>query len=211
MSPRYPIPAHRHRVEEEIKRSRFLTTVEPVTCPAEARAFIDEMRREFPDATHNCWAYLTGPPGTSTHVGMSDDGEPHGTAGRPMLNVLSHAGVGDIAVVVTRYYGGTKLGKGGLVRAYGGGVRLALDALPLREKVSYRSARLVLAYTHINRLRLMMEARGILVNQEDFASDVSYDLSIPEEHWQAFSTEVSDLTAGDMLLEKDDALNGEDS
>ena len=153
MSDRYPVPAEVHRVEEEIQRSRFITTVAPADSIAVATAFIDQMRAAYADATHNCWAYLVGPPASSARVGMSDDGEPHGTAGRPMLNVLSHSGVGDIAAVVTRYYGGTKLGKGGLVRAYSGGVKLALASLPLLERVARRRVRLLLDYTAVTLLR----------------------------------------------------------
>ena len=130
MSARYPIPARTHRVEEEIQRSRFITTLAHTPTLDEARAFVQQMKAEFGDASHNCWAYVVGPPGSSAQIGMSDDGEPHGTAGKPMLTVLLHADVGDVTAVVTRYFGGTKLGKGGLVRAYSGGVQQALATLP---------------------------------------------------------------------------------
>ena len=109
-NPRYPIPASLHRVEQEIERSRFITTVAPAPTVEEAKAFIARIREEFPDANHNCWAYVVGPPGSTGMAGMSDDGEPHGTAGRPMLTALLHGNVGDVAVVVTRYFGGTLLG-----------------------------------------------------------------------------------------------------
>src|SRR5690606_7146777 len=88
------------------------------------------LRAEYPDATHNCWAFVAGPPGDTASIGMSDAGEPHGTAGRPMLDVLLHSDVGEVVAVVTRYFGGTKLGTGGLVRAYGGAVQHALAELP---------------------------------------------------------------------------------
>ncbi len=137
-STRYPIPAGRARVEEVILRSRFITTAGPAANVDEAKAFIAEMRAEFADATHNCYAFAAGPPGSTAMAGMSDDGEPGGTAGRPMLAVVLGSGLGDLVVVVTRYYGGTKLGTGGLVRAYSGGVKAVLDVLPVREKVTYR-------------------------------------------------------------------------
>jgi Uncharacterized protein family UPF0029 len=127
---RYPVPAQQHRVEQVIDRSRFICTVARVQSSEEAQAFIKTMNAEFPDATHNCWAYVVGAPGSTDRVGMSDDGEPHGTAGRPMLTVLLHSGVGEIAAVVTRYYGGTKLGTGGLVKAYSGAVQEALAGMP---------------------------------------------------------------------------------
>ena len=120
----YPVPdlalGQFHRVEQTIKRSRFICTAAHVTSPEEAKAFIDQIREEFSDARHNCWAFAAGAPGATAQVGMSDDGEPHGTAGRPMLTVLLHCGVGEIAVVVTRYFGGILLGTGGLIRAYQG-------------------------------------------------------------------------------------------
>jgi uncharacterized YigZ family protein len=119
---RYPIPSARHRVEQVIDRSRFICTVAPVSTVDEAQIFVREVQREFADATHNCWAYVVGAPGSSDRIGLSDDGEPHGTAGRPMFTVLQHADVGDVAAVVTRYYGGIKLGTGGLVKAYSGAV-----------------------------------------------------------------------------------------
>ena len=130
MSNRYPIPATTHRTEEEIKRSRFITTVAHTPTLEDARTFVSQLKEEFADASHNCWAYVIGPPGSTSHIGMSDDGEPHGTAGKPMLTVLLHSGVGNICAVVTRYFGGTLLGKGGLVKAYSGGIKLALEDLP---------------------------------------------------------------------------------
>ena len=118
---RYLIPAQTFRNTEEIKHSRFITTVGHAPTVEAARSFVTQISQEFSDASHNCWAYVVGP-GTTSQIGMSDAGEPHGTAGRPMLMVLSHSGVGDICAVVTRYFGGKLLGKGGLVKAYSGGV-----------------------------------------------------------------------------------------
>ncbi len=143
MTERYPVPAARHRVAQSIDRSRFICTVQRIASPEDAHAFLKEMSAEFPDATHNCWAFVAGPPGSTSRIGMSDAGEPHGTAGRPMLTVLLHSGVGDIAAIVTRYYGGTKLGTGGLVKAYGGAVQLALATLPLTERVDVVEAQIL--------------------------------------------------------------------
>lgn len=119
----YPVPAQRCRVYLTVKRSRFIATIARSSNPRATKAFVQEIRDEFHDATHNCWAFATGPPGDTAAVGASDDGEPHGTAGRPMLNVLLHSEAGEIAAVVTRYYGGIKLGTGGLVRASADGAR----------------------------------------------------------------------------------------
>ena len=137
-SPRYPVPAAPFRCEIEVERSRFITTVQPVATPEEAQAFVSALKSEFPDANHNCWAYLVGPPGSSDRIGLSDDGEPHGCAGKPMLTCLQHSGLGDLAMVVTRYFGGIKLGKGGMVKAYTAAAQAALDQLPRGEKIEWR-------------------------------------------------------------------------
>lgn len=111
----------------------FIVSLAHTPTPEAAKAFIERIKQEFPDATHNCWAYAAGAPGQTSKVGYSDDGEPHGTAGRPMLTMLLHGGVGELSAVVTRYFGGIKLGTGGLVRAYQGMVKLGLETLPTRE------------------------------------------------------------------------------
>ena len=108
-------------MQETIQRSRFITTVSHAPAPTPAHEFVKQIRDEFPDATHNCWAFASGPSGSTSHVRFSDDGEPHNTAGKPMLNTLLHRGVGEIVAVCTRYYGGAKLGTGGLSRAYARG------------------------------------------------------------------------------------------
>ena len=199
--PRYPIPAQTHRVEEEIKRSRFITTLAYTPTVADARAFISAVSAEFADANHNCWAYVIGPPGTSGQIGMSDDGEPHGTAGRPMLTVLLHSGVGDICAVVTRYFGGTLLGKGGLVKAYSGGVQLALKELPTVERVPKSQVEVIMEYSTITPFkRLLPEYEVELVNEE-YAVDAAFRLQLPTEHLPAFIEAITSLTNGQALID----------
>ena len=199
--PRYPIPAQTHRVEEEIKRSRFITTLAYTPTVADARAFISAVSAEFADANHNCWAYVIGPPGTSGQIGMSDDGEPHGTAGRPMLTVLLHSGVGDICAVVNRYFGGTLLGKGGLVKAYSGGVQLALKELPTVERVPKSQVEVILEYSTITPFkRLLPEYEVELVNEE-YAVDAAFRLQLPTEHLPAFIEAITSLTNGQALID----------
>ena len=159
---RYPIPAGVHRAQETIQRSRFITTLSHAPRAAVAHEFVRQIRDEFPDATHNCWAFAAGPPGSTSHVGLSDDGEPHNTAGKPMLNTLLHSGVGEIVAVCTRYYGGAKLGTGGLSRAYSSGVKLALDALPTEPKIDRVAVEIVIGYENVNDLhRIMTEMGGL--------------------------------------------------
>jgi len=195
-SARYPIPGAVHRVEEEIRRSRFITTLAPAPDEEAAQEFIGAIRNEFPDATHNCWAFVAGPPGSTRRVGMSDDGEPNGTAGRPMLNALLHADVGEVAAVVTRYYGGVKLGKGGLGRAYSGGVQRALATLPRAERVARTPFRIRVAYGALDPLRRVLERLETSVLAETFESDVVLDVAVPEEKVEELLRRVADLTAG---------------
>ena len=198
---RYLIPATSHRVEEEIRHSRFVTSVGGAPTVEAARAFIAGVSNEFADASHNCWAYVVGPPGSTSQIGMSDAGEPHGTAGRPMLNVLLHSGIGDIVAVVTRYFGGTLLGTGGLVRAYSGGVQLALQTLPTMEHVPSVELIVVVEYTTVTLLqRLLPEYEAELTHQE-FAADVTFRVKVPIERVAPFTTRLTDLTHGQALIE----------
>src|SRR5690606_542688 len=158
--------------------------------------FIAEVREEFPDANHNCWAYVVGPPGSTAAIGMSDDGEPHGTAGRPMLTALLHGGVGDIAVVVTRYFGGIKLGTGGLVRAYTGSVKQALESLPTRERVETTVLDLEIDYAAITPVRMLLDAHEARITGEDYGAAVTLTIELPAERVEGFRAAVLDETAG---------------
>lgn len=202
MSQRYPVPGGRHRVEQVIDRSRFLCTVERVRTVAEAQAFIRAMQAEFPDATHNCWAYVVGAPGSTDRIGLSDDGEPHGTAGRPMLTVLLHSGLGEIAAVVTRYYGGTKLGTGGLVKAYGGAVQEALEALPTSERVDTASVSFAVPYGAVGALQqLLPTVEGEILGQA-YGTAVEFTVRLPLLQLPALETAVLDLTRGAVQLRR---------
>lgn len=200
MTLRYPIPGATHRIEEEINRSRFITTVAHAPSVEAARLFIAAVRAEFGDATHNCWAYLVGPPGSLGQVGYSDDGEPHGTAGKPMLTVLQHSGLGDIAVVVTRYFGGILLGKGGLVRAYSGGVKLALETLPRAEHVPKTELTVVVDYTAVTPVQRVLPAFEAEVLAVDYAADVTFRLRLPQTQEAALRAALVELTKGEVLV-----------
>ena len=199
---RYPIPVAHHRVDEEILRSRFITTVAYTPIVMEARAFIDSIKAEYSDATHHCWAYLVGPPGSTAQMGFSDDGEPHGTAGRPMLAVLEHGGLGDVTAVVTRYFGGVLLGKGGLVRAYSGGVKLALASLPRAEHVPMTELIVGIAYPSGTPLQRLLPAYEAVVVGESYAADVTYRLRLPVEHAGRFTDALIGLTNGEAIVEE---------
>ena len=196
MAERYPIPAAFHRVEETIKRSRFITSLGPAPDVESAREFIAGVKAEFPDATHNCWAFNAGPPGDTAHVGLSDDGEPSGTAGKPMLNVLLHSGVGGIAAVVTRYFGGTKLGTGGLVRAYGGSVNRALESLPLGERIEAKTLAVSIPYPAVTLFKRLLPEFEAEVGEEAFGESAGFTVKLPEERAAPFTAAVVELTGG---------------
>lgn len=193
---RYRVPARVHRVEEVIQRSRFITTAARAPEADAAHAFIQTVRDEFPDAAHNCWAFVAGPPGSTTHIGMSDGGEPHGTAGKPMLTVLLHGGVGEIVAVCTRYFGGVKLGAGGLSRAYAGGVKLVLASLPTEERVDRVSVEVTVGYPAVDALQRLIADLEVAVEGEEYGAEVRYACLVPEPALAAFRRAVADLTRG---------------
>ncbi len=197
---RYPVPAvgpdQPHCTELLIRRSRFLAQCARTPGPEAARAFVESVRRARADATHNCWAFAAGPPGQTARIGFSDDGEPHGTAGRPMLQVLLHCGIGEICVVVTRWFGGIKLGTGGLVRAYQDSVRENLASLAVAEKVPLAHLALSLEYTHLDGLRRLLPAHEARLTAEDYQAAAHLRLSLPQERVPAFEKALARLTNG---------------
>jgi len=201
---RYPVPAGEVRVEDVIQRSRFIATLAPVESIDAAREFSARITAEFPDATHNCSAFLIGEPGSTAHIGLSDDGEPHGTAGRPMLNVLLTCGLGDLAVVVTRYFGGIKLGKGGLVRAYSGAVKLALEAVEHTERISWRRLAVTLDYSHVEMIKRLYPEFEVQLDNEDFADVVRHEIRVPEEQASALQVALTDRTHGTAKIKNPD-------
>ena len=199
---RYPVPAADHRVEQVIRRSRFITTLSRTATVEEAEAFLERIRGEFRDATHNCWAYLAGPPGSTMQVGMSDAGEPHGTAGRPMLEALVHSGLGEVAGVVTRYYGGVKLGTGGLQRAYAGGVKLALENIPRAERVTRSPLVIRLDYPALDPIRRLAEELDARVADEEYTEVVRLRVAVPTSRVQEFRSRVAEITSGDADIDQ---------
>lgn len=200
MSTRYPIPARETRAEIKVSNSRFIATAAPVFSVEEARAFIARIKAEFSDASHNVPAFLVGfGPAVTAHC--SDDGEPSGTAGRPALIVLQGSGLGDIAVVVTRYFGGTKLGTGGLVRAYGDAVKAVLEVLPLAEKIPTHTVMLALPYSLFERVKLLVADHRGQVLDETFAADITLTVQFTTEQFPAFQEALGELTHGTLQAE----------
>ena len=199
---RYPIPAATFRCEIEVKHSRFIATIEPTDTPDAALSFISRIKQEFPDATHNCWAYLIGPPGSTDRIGLSDDGEPHGVAGKPMLTTIQHGGIGDIPAVVTRYFGGTKLGMGGMVKAYTQAVKTALEQLTVTEKISWIELSIKIGYPLLDNIERLLPEFEVELIDKQFTEQIRLDLKLPEENLSRLQTRLTDLSSGQIEFSK---------
>ncbi len=200
MDIRYPIPADTVRTTITVANSRFIGTAGHTPSVEAARAFIAAIRAELPDATHHCHAFLVGY-GACVTAGLSDDGEPAGTAGRPILAVLRGADLGDVTVVVTRYFGGTLLGTGGLVWAYGEAVRAVLDALPRGERVDLRPMVAQVSYGAYAAARRVLEDVGATIDTEEFGAAVRLLASVPVDVYTQTTVALAEATAGQAVIE----------
>ncbi len=194
------IPAREARIEMIVVNSRFIASAAPAFSVEEARAFVDRVREAYADASHNVPAFVIGH-GSSVTAHCTDDGEPSGTAGRPALAVLQGSGIGDVVVVVTRYFGGTKLGTGGLVRAYGDAVREVLKVLPLAEKVPTATLMVAVPYNLYERTRLLVDEYGGQLQDEDFAGDVTLTAQFVADRVAPFQAALRELSAGRIEAE----------
>ena len=196
----YSIPLTEIRREHVVVNSRFIATLAPVFSTEEARAFIARIKKEFADASHNVPAYIIGGGNTITEF-CSDDGEPSGTSGKPALAVLRGSGLGDVAVVVTRYFGGTLLGTGGLVKAYTESTQLVVNAVERGRRVPVHVSMLAIPYNLLERVRLMVGRHSGEVLGEDFAGDITMTLQFPVESFEGFQKELQELSAGTLKAE----------
>jgi uncharacterized YigZ family protein len=200
MSQAYSIPLREIRREHTVVNSRFIATLAPVFSIDEARAFLARIRKEFAVASHNVPAYIIGGGNTVTEY-FSDDGEPSGTAGKPALTVLRGSGLGDVAVVVTRYFGGTLLGTGGLVRAYTESVKLVVQAVERGRRVPVHVAMVAIPYNVVERIRLLVARQNGQILDEEFAGDVTMTMQFPVGSFEAFQDELRQLSAGRLKAE----------
>jgi uncharacterized YigZ family protein len=193
--------------ETEINHSRFLCALAPVTSEREAREFVDRVRAEHPAASHNCFAYVIGADASVQKA--SDDGEPGGTAGVPMLQMLLRREMRYVAAVVTRYYGGVKLGAGGLIRAYGGAVGEALDTVGTLTRQRFRLATFTVDHQRAGRLENELRATGHAVREVRYAEAVTITVGLPEADVETFRSWLADATAGTAVLELGDEAYGD--
>ena len=190
------IPTGHAETEFTEKRSRFLGQVWRVESEEEARARIEETRKRRYDARHNCWCYLLRDPAVERY---SDDGEPQGTAGQPMLEVFRREGVTNVCCVVTRYFGGILLGAGGLTRAYGRSARDALEAAGISVVRRWVAVELTFPYSLYERVKLEVEGADGLLGETVYAADVTLQALLPEGRVQTFTERIGELTAGAVV------------
>ena len=188
MSKLYSLPLTEIRREHLVVNSRFIATLAPVFNADEARALITRIKKEFADASHNVPAYIIGGGNTVTEF-CSDDGEPSGTSGKPALAVLRGSGLGDVAVVVTRYFGGTLLGTGGLVKAYTESTQLVVNSVERGRRIAVHVTMLAIPYSLLERVRLMTTRHNGEVLGEDFAGDITLTLQFPVDLFEGFQKE----------------------
>ena len=200
MTKPYSVPLTEIRREHVVVNSRFIATLAPVFSPEEARIFISRIKKEFADATHNVPVYIIGGGNTVTEY-FSDDGEPAGTSGKPALAVLRGSGLGDAALVITRYFGGTLLGTGGLVKAYTESAQLVVNAVGRGQRVPVHVVMLAIPYNLLERVRLMAARHRAEILGEDFAGEITLTIQIPLSDFEAFQLGLRELSAGKLQAE----------
>lgn len=192
----YYIPAGEGEAEYVEKRSRFIGHVLPVESEDEARAFVAATKKKYFDARHNCWCYII----KDGAVRYSDDGEPQGSAGLPMLEVFKREGIENVVCVVTRYFGGVLLGTGGLLRAYTKSAKDALCAAGVSVVRRWVSAELDCAYPLLERIKSECAGLGGIVSDIEYSTSVRIKLMLPEEKSEEFALRVTELSAGQSEL-----------
>ena len=187
MSKDYPVPSGYLERETEVKKSRFIARVYPVSDRDDVRTYVDQAHRDYPDARHVCWGYQIGRPGSAAEAAMNDDGEPSGTAGKPILGVIQHKDMGDVLVIVIRYFGGIKLGAGGLVRAYAGAAESVLSAVDRVVQQARVQATVQFGFADEQPLRHWCDGHEGRIDAISYTTRVTASVSLPVAQQQDFS------------------------
>lgn len=190
--------------ETIVNKSRFICYLSPCQSTEQARLLVKTQQEAHPQASHHCYAYLSSAPDDSQNYGFSDDGEPSGTAGKPMLSMLQGGAIGEICAVVVRYFGGTKLGTGGLQRAYGLSVKNALEEMPSKLKIPMVDKQLACQYGQVNDILHLLEQIGGHVKSQDYGEQIAFVLTIPVEQVDNFARQLQTISAGQLILSKAD-------
>lgn len=175
----------------EIKKSDFITYAYPVHSREKAMFHVEQLRAKYPDARHHCWAYIIGDPNNTTSAGFDDDGEPNGTAGRPILNVLQHKSIGNVIVIVVRYFGSIKLGAGGLTRAYAGSAQAVVDEMTLTTYVPMTQVEIEADFANESQVRYVVEDMGGEIGDVSYSKCVTLTATLPEANVAALKERLS--------------------
>ncbi|SRR6056297_479983 len=197
------IPTRKAKREIEIKKSRFIALARGVDTPDKAKNEIKAAWQEHPQATHIVYAYQVGK--TADVFGLSDDGEPHGTAGRPVLEVLKGSGITNLLIMVVRYFGGTKLGTGGLVKAYTAATQEVLSILPTEELIDKYNFQVKLPYALYEPARMLLESHSAHIEKEEFLTEVKLSGTLPQSEGKIIHTALMELSAGKIEVELSDS------
>ncbi len=198
----YRYPSNPCIYEQEIKKSRFITHLTQSCSRQEALDYIKLIKSKYPGARHHCYAYIIGHPKTTTELSISDDGEPSGTAGRPMLNVLLHQNIGDTVAIVVRYFGGTKLGKGGLTRAYSRSIIGALGVAELTVKIALKNIKLSLPFAFENILRQQLEQVSGTIVKIQYDALISAVVSVPINNIKQLTLALITMSNAEIKIEE---------
>ncbi len=195
MASTYPVPSKFCEVCHEIKKSRFIARAVFADTREQAMAELALAKKDYPDARHHCWAYQFGNPKSAASASMSDDGEPSGTAGKPILNILQHKNVGDVMIIVTRYFGGVKLGAGGLVRAYSASAQMAMDGLQTEQQVARESFELVCDFSQEQPIRHWLSLHDGVIESISYNQQVTMCVALAEETGSALDDYLANFGA----------------
>ena len=184
------------------KKSRFIARIRSVKSEEEALAFVEETRKKYWDARHNCYAYIIKGEGATPTARCSDDGEPSGTAGKPILEVISGSGIHNIVVVVTRYFGGTLLGTGGLVRAYTDATRAGIENSDIVEKIPGRRVDIAMDYTDLGKLQYLLAQNEVLTEDTEYTDKVIIHALFPESDKEMLKKKITEATSGRVMTQE---------
>ena len=195
------IPAQDIEVTTEIKRSRFIAHIAHCPDPHQAMAIIEQDKQRYPDARHHCWAYIACPPDSASAVRFSDAGEPSGTAGKPILNVLQHSGYGEIICVVSRYFGGIKLGAGGLVRAYSNSTQAAIEQLTVKKVIRRTAVTIRFPYCYESGIRHFLDIHNVPLTGVEYQEQVIFTLELEQGSLAETGQQLQNICKGELHME----------
>ncbi len=187
----YQTLQHAVNARLEIKKSEFIAHAYPVTSREQAMFHVEQLRVQYADARHHCWAYIIGDPNNTTSAGFDDDGEPNGTAGRPILNVLQHKSIGNIIIIVVRYFGGIKLGAGGLTRAYAGSAQAAVDEMILSAYVPMTQVQILAEFATEAQCRYVVASLHGSIDNVTYSKQVLLTVTLAERDIEMLKTELA--------------------